>query len=94
MRTSKEFLLVAMIISPFIQPTVVSGITPEMLIEREENLGPVVAISRHKHIDEAISRANDSHYGLAAGCLRLALSGCRANLRPAWWGFQTAAWCR
>tara|TARA_R110000851_G_scaffold179381_1_gene326454 strand:- start:16150 stop:17517 length:1368 start_codon:yes stop_codon:yes gene_type:complete len=51
---------------PFIQPTVVSGITPEMLIEREETFGPVVAISRYKHIDEAISRANDSHYGLAA----------------------------
>lgn len=51
---------------PFIQPTVVSGITPDMLLEHEETFGPVVAISRFKQIDEAISRANDSHYGLGA----------------------------
>ena len=51
---------------PFIQPTVVTDITPEMLLEREETFGPVVAISRFSDIDEAISRANNSHYGLAA----------------------------
>ncbi|WP_137226068.1 aldehyde dehydrogenase [Shewanella sp. MEBiC00475] len=51
---------------PFIQPTVVTGITPEMLIEREETFGPVVAISRFSDIDEAIRRANNSDYGLAA----------------------------
>ncbi|MGI2226175.1 aldehyde dehydrogenase family protein [Shewanella frigidimarina] len=51
---------------PFIQPTVVSNITPQMQLETEETFGPVVAISRFGDIDEAISRANNSHYGLGA----------------------------
>ncbi|GGP86393.1 aldehyde dehydrogenase family protein [Shewanella ulleungensis] len=51
---------------PFIQPTVVSGITPDMQLEREETFGPVVAISRFSDINDAITRANDSVYGLSA----------------------------
>jgi succinate-semialdehyde dehydrogenase/glutarate-semialdehyde dehydrogenase len=51
---------------PFIQPTVVTGVTPEMLLEREETFGPVVVISRFSDTDQAISRANNSPYGLGA----------------------------
>ncbi|EDM65315.1 aldehyde dehydrogenase (NAD) family protein [Moritella sp. PE36] len=51
---------------PFIQPTVVTGITPDMRLEQDETFAPVVAISHFEHIDEAISRANDSPYGLGA----------------------------
>ncbi|GIC78135.1 aldehyde dehydrogenase [Moritella sp. F3] len=51
---------------PFIQPTVVTGMTAEMSLEREETFAPVVAISHFNHIDEAICRANDSPYGLGA----------------------------
>ncbi|QFI36831.1 aldehyde dehydrogenase [Moritella marina ATCC 15381] len=51
---------------PFIQPTIVTGMTTDMLLERDETFGPVVAISHFKHIDEAICRANDSPYGLGA----------------------------
>ncbi|MFT6925684.1 MAG: succinate-semialdehyde dehydrogenase/glutarate-semialdehyde dehydrogenase [Psychromonas sp.] len=51
---------------PFIQPTVVTGVTQEMILEREETFGPVVVISRFSDIEEAISRANSSHYGLGA----------------------------
>jgi succinate-semialdehyde dehydrogenase/glutarate-semialdehyde dehydrogenase len=51
---------------PFIQPTVITGITPDMLLEQHETFGPVVAISHFQSIDEAISRANDSPYGLGA----------------------------
>lgn len=51
---------------PYIQPTVLTGITPNMLIEQQETFGPVVAISRFQSVDEAISRANDSDYGLGA----------------------------
>lgn len=51
---------------PFIQPTVVTGMTAEMSLECEETFAPVVAISHFNHIDEAISRANDSPYGLGA----------------------------
>ncbi|MDX2322037.1 MAG: aldehyde dehydrogenase family protein [Moritella sp.] len=51
---------------PFIQPTVVTGITPDMRLEQDETFGPVVAISPFKEIGEAITRANDSPYGLGA----------------------------
>lgn len=51
---------------PFIGPTVITGMTPDMLLEQDETFAPVVAISRFELIDEAISRANDSPYGLGA----------------------------
>ena len=51
---------------PYIMPTVISGMTPEMLIEQEETFGPIVCISSYSDIEDAISRANDSSYGLGA----------------------------
>lgn len=51
---------------PYIQPTVVTNVTPDMLLENAETFGPVVAISRFKHVSEAVTRANDSEYGLGA----------------------------
>lgn len=51
---------------PYIKPTVICDMTPEMLLEREETFGPVVAISRYSDIEQAIERANDSSYGLGA----------------------------
>ena len=51
---------------PYIQPTVVTNITADMLLESLETFGPVVAISRYKHISEAVERANTSPYGLGA----------------------------
>jgi acyl-CoA reductase-like NAD-dependent aldehyde dehydrogenase len=50
----------------FLQPTVFAGVTPEMTIAREEIFGPVLAAIEFADIDEAIARANDSSYGLAA----------------------------
>jgi acyl-CoA reductase-like NAD-dependent aldehyde dehydrogenase len=50
----------------FLQPTVFDGVTPEMTIAREEIFGPVLAAIEFADIDEAIARANDSNYGLAA----------------------------
>jgi aldehyde dehydrogenase (NAD+) len=50
----------------FLQPTVFDGVTPEMTIAREEIFGPVLATIEFADIDEAIARANDSSYGLAA----------------------------
>ncbi len=50
----------------FLQPTVFAGVTPEMTIAREEIFGPVLAAIEFGDVDEAIARANDSSYGLAA----------------------------
>jgi succinate-semialdehyde dehydrogenase/glutarate-semialdehyde dehydrogenase len=51
---------------PYIQPTVVTGITANMLLEQDETFGPVVAISRFNELSEAVERANASSYGLGA----------------------------
>ena len=50
----------------FLQPTVFAGVTPEMTIAREEIFGPVLAAIEFADVEEAIARANDSNYGLAA----------------------------
>jgi vanillin dehydrogenase len=48
------------------QPTVVSGVTPEMRIYREESFGPSVSIIEVDGAEEAIRVANDTEYGLSA----------------------------
>ena len=50
----------------FLQPTVFDHVTPEMTIAREEIFGPVLATIEFSDIDEAIAKANDTQYGLAA----------------------------
>jgi len=51
----------------FVQPTVFADVHPDMKIAREEIFGPVLASIEFADIDEAIARANDTQYGLAAG---------------------------
>jgi len=51
---------------PFIQPTVITGMTVDMLIEQEETFGPLVCISSYSDAQQAIDRSNDSSYGLGA----------------------------
>ena len=51
----------------FVQPTIFADVAPEMTIAREEIFGPVLAAIEFADLDEAIARANDSPYGLAAG---------------------------
>ncbi len=50
----------------FYQPTVLSGVTDEMLIYREETFGPVAGLTPFDDEDQAIAYANDTVYGLAA----------------------------
>jgi len=50
----------------FFEATVFDGVTPGMTIAREEIFGPVLAAIEFGDVDEAIARANDSMYGLAA----------------------------
>ncbi|PLT30795.1 succinate-semialdehyde dehydrogenase (NADP(+)) [Peribacillus deserti] len=50
----------------FIEPTVISGATDEMLCMSEETFGPLAPIASFKTADEAVERANNTIYGLAA----------------------------
>jgi succinate-semialdehyde dehydrogenase/glutarate-semialdehyde dehydrogenase len=47
-------------------PTVVSGLTPQMRLYREEVFGPVTSMFRVGSIDDAIAIANDSDFGLGS----------------------------
>jgi len=47
---------------------VLSGVTPEMRIAREEIFGPVAPIFRFSDEAEAVRMANDTEFGLAAYC--------------------------
>lgn len=51
----------------FYKPTVVSNVTKDMAIAREEVFGPVLSVMTFKTLDEAIALANDASYGLSAG---------------------------
>ncbi len=48
------------------EPTVLTGVTPEMRIYSEESFGPVVAIVAVDGVDEAVRVANDTEYGLSS----------------------------
>jgi succinate-semialdehyde dehydrogenase/glutarate-semialdehyde dehydrogenase len=50
----------------FYEPTVLSDVTEDMAVCREETFGPVVSITEVRDADEALARANDSAYGLNA----------------------------
>ncbi|MCZ0204935.1 NADP-dependent succinic semialdehyde dehydrogenase [Streptomyces sp. UMAF16] len=47
-------------------PTVLSGITREMRVHREEAFGPVATLYRADDVDEAVLIANDSDFGLSS----------------------------
>ncbi|MEU9817805.1 aldehyde dehydrogenase [Pseudonocardia alni] len=49
----------------FVQPTVITGVTPESTVYREEVFGPVLAALTFTDEDEAVKLANDTPYGLA-----------------------------
>ena len=51
----------------FVAPTVFTDCGDEMEIVREEIFGPVMSILTYESEEEVIRRANDTHYGLAAG---------------------------
>jgi acyl-CoA reductase-like NAD-dependent aldehyde dehydrogenase len=50
----------------YMEPTVLSDVTPEMRLYREETFGPVVAIVPVDDVDEAVLVANDTEYGLSS----------------------------
>jgi aldehyde dehydrogenase (NAD+) len=50
----------------YIKPTVFSGVTPDMRIAKEETFGPVATVMDYDTLEEAITVANDTEYGLSA----------------------------
>jgi acyl-CoA reductase-like NAD-dependent aldehyde dehydrogenase len=55
----------------FVEPTVLTEVTPDMEILNEEPFGPVAPICRVKDFDEAIRLANRSRYGLGSNLYTL-----------------------
>jgi succinate-semialdehyde dehydrogenase/glutarate-semialdehyde dehydrogenase len=50
----------------FFQPTVLTGVTADMAIAREETFGPVAPLFRFETEDEVVAAANDAEFGLAS----------------------------
>ena len=50
----------------YVQPTVFSGVTPQMRIAQEEIFGPVATIMAYDDLEQGIRIANDTVYGLSA----------------------------
>jgi succinate-semialdehyde dehydrogenase/glutarate-semialdehyde dehydrogenase len=66
----------------FFEPTVLTGVTPKMLVAREETFGPIAPLFRFESEADGIRMANDTEFGLAVllharpGAL---LAGCRGG---------------
>ncbi len=58
----------------FFEPTILTGVTPDMAVAREETFGPVAPLFRFKTDAEAIRMANDTEFGLACYFYTRALS--------------------
>jgi len=52
--------------SRFVPPMVIEGVTRDMLVDREENFGPLLPIYPFASEAEAVELANDPEYGLSA----------------------------
>jgi succinate-semialdehyde dehydrogenase / glutarate-semialdehyde dehydrogenase len=50
----------------FFEPTILTDVTPRMLVSREETFGPVAPLFRFDSEAQAVTMANDTEFGLAA----------------------------
>jgi aldehyde dehydrogenase (NAD+) len=53
----------------FFQPTILTNVTSDMKLMREETFGPIAPIVTVATVDEAVEVANDTEYGLSAGIM-------------------------
>ncbi|WP_254446732.1 aldehyde dehydrogenase family protein [Ruegeria sp. HKCCD8929] len=67
----------------FYQPTVVSGVTPDMEIAGHEVFGPVLSVLEFNTLDEAVTLTNGTSYGLSAGVWSENVHTCLAFARRA-----------
>jgi acyl-CoA reductase-like NAD-dependent aldehyde dehydrogenase len=50
----------------FVAPTIVAGLSDDARLVTEEQFGPVLPILKYQNIDDAVRRANNTHFGLGA----------------------------
>jgi succinate-semialdehyde dehydrogenase/glutarate-semialdehyde dehydrogenase len=50
----------------YFQPTVLTGVTKDMQIASEETFGPVAPLFKFETVEDAITQANDTEFGLAS----------------------------
>lgn len=50
----------------WLEPTVLTDVTHDMLVMREETFGPILPVMAFDTVDEAIQLANDTEFGLSA----------------------------
>ena len=50
----------------FFEPTILTGVTPQMMVAREETFGPVAPLFKFETEEEVIGYANDTEFGLAS----------------------------
>ncbi|MEQ0565476.1 succinic semialdehyde dehydrogenase [Amycolatopsis sp. NEAU-NG30] len=62
----------------FFEPTILEGVTPDMLCGVTETFGPVVALHSYRTVDEAVALANDTDYGLNASIWSTDIPAARA----------------
>jgi len=48
----------------FFEPTILSGVTEDMVVFKEETFGPILSVTTFKTIEEAIDLSNNSKFGL------------------------------
>lgn len=53
----------------FMRPTVLTDVTHDMLLMREESFAPFLPVMRYRTEDEAVELANDTPYGLSASVI-------------------------
>jgi acyl-CoA reductase-like NAD-dependent aldehyde dehydrogenase len=53
----------------YMRPTVLTQVTHDMVIMRDETFGPIIPVMTFKTIDEAVALANDTEFGLTASVI-------------------------
>lgn len=67
----------------FYAPTIVTGVTPDMALARDEVFGPVLSVLTFRTLDEAVHLTNATDYGLSAGVWSDDIHTCLAFARAA-----------
>ncbi|MBO9670673.1 MAG: aldehyde dehydrogenase family protein [Sphingobium sp.] len=53
----------------YMRPTVLTGVTHDMLVMKDETFGPVLPVMAYSTVDEAVALANDTIFGLTASVI-------------------------